>query len=289
MRRTLVQLTSSVLHNSYFQTIASANTYQGFLKGICPPTLNCYACPFAVVSCPIGALQHFAVIRMFPYYLAGALGLFGLASGKLACGWLCPFGLVQDLLAKVSRLKLRLPGILSFGPFVTLGLLAVAVPYATGQPWFSKLCPAGTLQAALPWVLYAPKKYTETVGMEPRKMIGTLFFVKVAILSLTFLAAVFVTRPFCRVFCPMGAILSLFNRISFVRLFVSEESCVRCRDTSSVCPVNINVRESPNHRDCYRCMECAKGCDHIRLGVAFPGAVPQGSKMPDVRLEAGES
>lgn len=265
MRRTYVQIVATLLHNSYIPTIFNANIYQGFLKGICPPTLNCYACPFAVVSCPIGALQHFSVIRMFPYYVAGLLGALGAISGKLACGWICPFGFFQDLIAKITKIKLRLPKPLTYGPFIMLAVLVVAIPYMTGEPWFSKLCPAGTLEAALPWVTHVPSKYVETAGFVPREMIGSLFYIKLVILAAVIVMAVFITRFFCLVFCPMGAILALFNRFSLVQIRVSEESCRECADSTSKCPVHIDVRETPNHRDCYRCMRCAQGCNHIRL------------------------
>jgi ferredoxin-type protein NapH len=269
MKRTVSQIIAALLHNSYFSTIPNAATYQGFFKGICPPTLNCYACPFAVVSCPIGAIQHFSVIRMFPHYVAGLIGFLAVIFGKMPCGWICPFGLLQDLLAKITRIKFRLPRFLTFGPFITLALLVVAIPYLTGEPWFSKLCPAGTLQAALPWVVYAPRKYTETVGLIPREMIGNIFYIKLVILAVIVVASVFFTRIFCLLFCPMGAILALFNRVSVLRLRVAQESCRECSDSSWKCPVNIDVRKTPNHRDCYRCMECARGCDHIQMTTVF--------------------
>jgi ferredoxin-type protein NapH len=269
MKRIVSQIIAALLHNSYFSTISNAATYQGFFKGVCPPTLNCYACPFAVVSCPIGAIQHFSVIRMFPHYVAGLLGFLAVIFGKLPCGWVCPFGLLQDLLAKISKIKLRLPRFLTYSPFITLAVLVVAIPYLTAEPWFSKLCPAGTLQAALPWVVYAPRKYTETVGLIPREMIGNIFYIKIAILAAILVMSVFITRVFCLLFCPMGAILALFNRVSIVRLHVSQESCSECNDSTCKCPVHINVRKTPNHRDCYRCMQCARGCDHIQMTTVF--------------------
>lgn len=276
MKRIVSQIIAALLHNSFFSTISNAATYQGFFKGFCPPTLNCYACPFALVSCPIGALQHFSVIRMFPYYVAGLLGFLAVIVGKLPCGWICPFGLLQDLLARITKRSLRLPRVLTYGPFITLALLVVVVPYLTAEPWFSKLCPAGTLQAALPWVVYAPRKYTETVGLIPREMIGNLFYIKIAILAVIIVSSVFITRVFCLLFCPMGAILALFNRLSIVRLHVSGESCPECADSSSKCPVQINVRKTPNHRDCYRCMECARKCDHIQMTTIFQSSMKSG-------------
>ena len=82
-KRRRVQAVAFLAMNSYF--------FQN-LKGIPCPGMNCYACPAATFACPIGSLQHFAVIRQIPIYLLGVLSLIGILVGRLACGWTCPFG-----------------------------------------------------------------------------------------------------------------------------------------------------------------------------------------------------
>ena len=81
--------------------------WQGPSKQVCVPGLNCYSCPGALGACPIGSLQSFmsgAVLR-FPFYVLGLMILFGLILGRRICGWLCPFGLVQELLYKIPTPK----------------------------------------------------------------------------------------------------------------------------------------------------------------------------------------
>ncbi|MFH1941436.1 MAG: hypothetical protein ABIL68_04970 [bacterium] len=77
-----------ILANSYYKVIATKTIYDGPLKAGCVPFLNCHACPFAVSSCPIGMLQHFAAIRKLPFLLLGFLGVIGITFGRAACGWL---------------------------------------------------------------------------------------------------------------------------------------------------------------------------------------------------------
>ena len=77
--------------------------YQGPSKKICLPGLNCYSCPGAVASCPIGSLQAVISSRnfKFSFYVVGFMVFIGAIFGRFVCGWLCPFGLLQDLLHKI--------------------------------------------------------------------------------------------------------------------------------------------------------------------------------------------
>ena len=90
MRRRIVQLIALLATNSYFPSIKAASFYQGNLKGVCVPVLNCYSCPGAWGSCPIGALQHFIIVRQFPFYVLGILGMLGVFVGRWPCGWVRP-------------------------------------------------------------------------------------------------------------------------------------------------------------------------------------------------------
>ena len=111
--RALVQWGTLILSNAYLGFLKTKQLYQGTLKSVCIPVLNCHSCPSALFACPIGTLQHFMTIRKFPYLLTAYLALIGISVGSLACGWLCPFGLMQYLLYKIKSLKLRIPDRLS--------------------------------------------------------------------------------------------------------------------------------------------------------------------------------
>ena len=209
--RQLMQLAGTVLSNSYVGSFGAKSINTNVLKGGCVPFLNCYACPSALFSCPIGTLQHFSTIRAIPYYLIGFLVLVGLTVGRLACGWLCPFGFLQDLMYKISSPKYKIPDYFKYFKYAVLLLLVIVLPYITGETVFSMICPAGTLTAGIPWALWNPVdaqtgQHVFSTGQ------GVMFFVSLMILIAFLVWFVLTKRPFCRTTCPMGAILSFFNQ-----------------------------------------------------------------------------
>lgn len=264
--RRLTQALGMLAGNGYFTVLFSGHIYKGPLKGICTPFLNCYACPMAVFSCPIGSLQHFMTIRVVPLMLVGTLGMIGAIVGRMGCGWLCPFGLLQDLLYKVPSKKVVIPRLLVRMKYVTLILLVIIIPFATGTPWFSKLCPYGTLTASIPWVLVNPSDpQTGEAAIVPGD-IGSLFAVKLVILGIFLALFVMAKRPFCRTACPLGAIFSLFNRFSVVQLKISD-SCRQCGSCRDRCPVDIQVSEDANSGECIRCLSCTS-CENVKVELS---------------------
>ncbi len=91
---------AALLTNIHLPNFLSGRLYQGNGKRVCVPGLNCYSCPGAAGACPIGAFQ--AVVGSsgfrFCYYITGLLILLGVLLGRFICGFLCPFGWLQELL-----------------------------------------------------------------------------------------------------------------------------------------------------------------------------------------------
>jgi ferredoxin-type protein NapH len=249
VRRVWVQGGAALLFNSYFPT---------WLKHFPCPGLNCHSCPAAVFACPIGGLQHFLAARQVPLYLVGALGLIGLTTGRLSCGWLCPFGLVQDLVHRLPVPKWPPRRQWPWLRFAVLVVLVLALPFLTGEQWFSKLCPAGTLQAGIPWVVMS-----EAV----RSQAGGWFAFKVATLCGLLGWMAITRRPFCRFFCPLGAIYALFNPISLFRVRLDAGACGRCESCRQACPVEIDPPSEVNSMRCIHCLECVRACPSGALHV----------------------
>ncbi len=264
--RRLTQLLSTVLVNSYVGSFYTKTVSTNALKGICVPFLNCYACPTAVFSCPIGTMQHFMAIRAVPFYLLGFIALIGITFGRMACGWVCPFGFLQDLMHKIRSPKFKVPQVLSYMKYVVLILLVIVIPYKTGELWFSKLCPAGTLTAGIPWALWNPTNPVTGQLVLPEGP-GVAFYVALLILFGFLIWFVVSKRPFCKVACPMGAIFSLFNRYSMIRLEASPE-CDGCNTCQANCPMDLNVYVDVDSRECIRCLECTQ-CGHVKLITPF--------------------
>jgi ferredoxin-type protein NapH len=241
-RRWIIQLGSLIVINSYFLP---------WLKRIPCTGLNCYACPAAVFACPIGTLQQFAITHQIPLYTLGILGVVGTLTGRLNCGWFCPFGLVQDWLYKIKIPKLSLSNRFGWIRYAVLVLLVGIIPAITLDSWFSKLCPVGTIEAAIPIV---------ATTAEFRELVGWLFAVKVSILVIFLAAMVFIKRPFCRFACPLGAIYSLFNRFSSLQIKVDSNKCIKCDQCREVCPTDIKIYHNACSSQCIRCLDCIKVC-----------------------------
>ena len=253
--RRYFQLGMSLGANGYLKGFLSKAVYQGSGKGFCVPILNCYACPSAFFSCPLGSLQHFMVVHAVPYYAMGYLGLIGAFVGRMPCGTLCPFGYFQELLYKLSSFKIHVPRYLRSFRFAVLVSLVFVVPWLTAENWFSKLCPMGTLIGGLPWV---------SISSEVRAMIRDLFWIKIALLIFFTASSVVAKRPFCQTTCPLGAIYSLFNRLSVVRLRWDASTCTHCDKCFEVCPMEIKVYEGENTGHCIRCLDCT-ACEAIAV------------------------
>lgn len=261
--RLAVQLVFTIVTNGYLYGFVNGRIYQGKAKYVCLPGLNCYSCPGAIASCPIGALQALLNQQGFqvPFAALGFFFLFGSLMGRLICGWLCPFGLVQDLLYKIpvfhKRKRLPFHRILKLGKYITLILLVgIGSAFLFGGfaklPAFCKyLCPSGTLFGAIP--LLAANDLL-------RGQAGGLFLWKLGILLFLLLLSVKVYRPFCQYLCPLGAIYGLFNRFSLVQIHWEEEKCVSCGACEKACPVSLSVQEISRSPECIRCGKCAEAC-----------------------------
>ncbi|TKJ40761.1 hypothetical protein CEE37_07290 [candidate division LCP-89 bacterium B3_LCP] len=258
----------TLLFNSFWGVISTKMVYGGPLRNACVPGLNCHSCPTALMGCPIGMLQHFSATHRIPWFLIGFLGIIGLISGRFTCGWLCPWGLIQDLLNRFKKLTIPLPRILDFFKYAVLIGVVIIIPYYTYEHWFSKLCPCGALIAGIPWVLWNPIDPEIGISVIDPADIGTLFTIKMWILGIFLLLFLFIKRPFCRVFCPLGAIYALFNRISLVSIEV-DPACASCGQCPAACPANLVVETEANSEECIKCLECTE-CQHVRFVWNWP-------------------
>jgi ferredoxin-type protein NapH len=268
--RRATQLFAVLWANSYLGVFFTRTMYKGPLKASCTPFLNCHACPTATFSCPIGTLQHYMAARRVPFLLVGQVGFVGMLVGRMPCGWLCPVGLIQDLLHGLKLGHVQVSKAWGHVRYVVLGLLVVAIPWLTGEHWFSKLCPQGTLIAALPWVLWNPVDPATGDPVIAADAFRWLFITKMAILGAFVLSSLLIKRPFCRVICPFGLILSFFNRVSLFRLEVSS-TCNHCDVCQKLCPVDIKVYEDANSDQCIRCLDCTACACVTKTGVALGG------------------
>ncbi|MBE5783191.1 MAG: 4Fe-4S binding protein [Clostridiales bacterium] len=276
--RLMIQLIFTALSNGFFTGFLQGKIYQGPMKQFCLPGLNCYSCPGALGSCPIGALQSVLASRNYQmsFYVLGFLMAVGALVGRLVCGFLCPFGLVQDLLHKIplpKKIKIqRLPGegTLKYFKYAVLVIFVVLLPSVAvniigqGDPWFCKyICPSGTLMGGIPLVM---------LGEGFQEAAGALFDWKLSLLILFMLFSMIYYRPFCRFVCPLGAIYGLTNPISFYHYKIDASRCTKCGKCQKACKLGIDPTKTPNSPECIRCGECLRACPH-------------GAILPKIRIE----
>lgn len=268
-KRRLIQIVSTLITNLNIKGAVNNSIYTGPLKKACVPGLNCYSCPLAVSSCPVGSLQ--AVIGStkykFSFYIIGMLIFIGVVLGRVVCGFLCPFGFIQELLNKINTSKFKLPKWTGYIKYFILTVFVILLPVlwmndiGMGDPTFCKyICPVGTLEGGIPLVL---------TNNSLKSAIGFLFEWKVAILIFTIILSIYTFRPFCKVICPLGAIYSLFNPISIYRYSVDKDKCMSCGKCSSVCKMGVEVYKTPNSLECIRCGECKESCPNDAIKTIF--------------------
>ena len=211
----------------------------------CPflvPFVNCPVCP--VITCWGRITSYFWGFWLF-------LPLSAILVGRAFCGWLCPGGFVNQMVGKVSFLKLRVRNL--FSKFAPLGMvfgLAVVlilwfglhnprsmVPIRVGEFWNS--IRLSFEHASLSW------------------LIRTFVVLGLAV------AGLLVANLWCRFACPTGGLLELFKRVALFRIFKTN-ACNDCDDCLRICEMGTR----PDEVNCTNCGDCLKTCpvDAIKFG-----------------------
>lgn len=271
-----IQAVATLLTNIHLPNFAKGGIYQGAGKTVCVPGLNCYSCPAASGACPIGALQSVVGSSKFSfsYYVVGTLILIGVLLGRFVCGFLCPFGWLQEFLHKIPGKKLSTKRLepLTYVKYAVLLFAVVLLPVlivndaGMGDSFFCKyICPMGVLEGAIPLAI---------VNTGIRSALGQLFAWKLVILIAVVVLSVLFYRPFCKWICPLGAFYALMNKVSLLGVQVDQCKCVSCGSCAKACRMDVDVRRSPNHAECIRCGKCISVCPvdavSFRYGLNLP-------------------
>ena len=269
IRRKLIQIAAFGFSNSYIGSFRGGRLYKGSWKNFCNPGINCYSCPAARLACPIGAMQAVGSSAKFSlgFYALGFVLALGVIFGRAICGFICPFGFIQELLHKIPSPKKRIYKPLTYIKYVLLVVFVVLIPalvtdnFGLGVRAFCEyICPAGTLEGGIPMLLTHP---------ELRAQLGGLFILKAIILIVTVIGCVICCRFFCKVMCPLGAIYGLLNKVSLYRVHINHEGCVSCGKCSSICPMDVDPVAKPDSAECIRCGKCAAACPVKAISIGF--------------------
>lgn len=272
-RRWLAQWLTFVFSRLGVLRVAGVWPVQRCTAGVFP-FLNCHACEMATGACPVGTLQLSLANLRFPSLTLGTILAAGLSTGAMACGWLCPMGMICDIVDKVSLRRLRIPAAAGAARLV---ILAAVVLLCLGYGlwghtdprlnYCSTLCPAGQVLGLAPYYLTTGLPGIEALFAQPAQhstgliILGLHGLALVAMVALTLLTF---GRAFCRYLCPLGAALGLFNTHALVQVVHRPAACTGgdCRLCTEECPVQIDLRQRSLlvQSACIRCGRCVKAC-----------------------------
>ena len=223
LTRRLAQFCSAILYNCNLISDIPAKYIN---SEFCVPGLNCRYCPASVAGCPLNFMQRLFAEGMenLPIRMLCWLLLLALAFGRLICGWLCPFGLAQDLLDKIPAPKIQKnewTRRLSYLKYILFAVFIVAVPFGfyLGGKRALAFC-----QYVCPNMPFSNFFMTLATGGAIRPYM--IYNYRFLILAAVILLSVFMFRPFCRFICPLGAFYGLFNKAALLSVKVDDANII---------------------------------------------------------------
>jgi len=266
------------------------------------PILISLGNPAKTVGDAFSALQYSLYEMMFPWLPIAAFLLTAVFTGRSLCGWVCPFGFIQDLLAYLKRkhtrvsvethrvavkIKYFLLGVILLVSITLSASLAAGTgggyakalgPFAPAP--FNALGPADTLFGVIPKIALdlsygvSEKTFFELIG--GIASFPALFWVRIFILGAVFVVAVYVPRSWCKYFCPNGALMAILSKFSFLGLKRDILKCTKsgCRECVDACPMHIRIIDLPwekfNDSECIYCLRCVDACPAKAIKLKFP-------------------
>ena len=194
------------------------------------------------------------------------------------CGWLCPFGALQELLSKLARV-VRLP---QWSPSFR----------AHRRLWPLKYVALAVLTIA---ALHGLQTMAIAEEIEPFKTVISLRMDRtwpyVAFALVILAAGLFVERAFCRFLCPLGAAMAIGGKLRlrrFTSLKRRQECGSPCQLCAKRCPIQaIEPSGKINMDECFYCLDCqvihndATVCPPLvyeaKRNRKLPGAAPNGT------------
>jgi polyferredoxin/ferredoxin len=230
-----------------------ASTLMGELQ-VVPVNLFSRLNPLQAVAAMIGGRE------LILLYLPALLTVVAtLLFGRVWCGWICPFGAILELFGRTGRIiKWQNLRDLKYVVLFTVVVMAIF-----GSLAFMYFEPITILVRGLT-ALFRPA--VELFQAEESTFL-TFFGFNWWLFAIPFALVImlnFIERRFwCRYLCPLGALVGLGSKISWIKRLVDQKSCVQCGDCAELCTMGAisdkhEFKSDP--AECILCMDCAAPC-----------------------------
>ncbi len=238
--------------------------------------------------------------------------------GRFFCGFICPFGTIHHAVSNVKpalkgermvlanqktpgqRLKYLLLIILLVGGLIGLNLAGLFDPISL---LFRALAQAvlpglGTgLREFFNWMANSDLKILNRLSYRGEDLVAPIFgyahqaYRTAWFIGLIFLVILFLNRIrprfWCRILCPLGALLGIFSRISILRLAKDEDKCTNCQLCSKSCQGAASPMPGQDweNAECLLCFNCFDSCPEDALSFRFKWS-PKLNPGPDMGRRA---
>ncbi len=243
---------------------------------------------------------HTIIDGKVPWFFLGLLGLFGLFTSRIFCGWVCPTGFIQDLFGglageKTKRMKIETDKDLKKFKYIILFVWAVlfiplGIFFTTSPNQYSNYGQAlGSLFEKPLWPISLSEfifvSFPELIqsimeGTNASGIFGGMSNLQIVLLFvylLVLILSVFWPRFYCRFVCPFAAGTAIFSRFALLKLRRMPTRCPgrkECGICEQVCPMQIRILDEPydgftGKGECILCLECMEKCPHDAIKWKF--------------------
>lgn len=279
------------INSLYYFLNDSVSFFQTYLPAF--PIEQSVASPFTTIPGVLDILQLRTTSPEFPYLEIAIIFLTAAFLGRFFCGWVCPFGFFQDILAFIPIKKYEpspptnkdlgqikyyiLGAILLLVSWVGISKargVGEAIVQALGAysrvPW-AVISPVDTIETFLP-ALLENERFFRLIEKYRFLDLPAFFWMRIIFLIVVILVSLFIRRGYCRYFCPTGALMGLLSKYSLLHFKINTVRCTNCKVCESVCPMGIRfLRDGPiiKSPECIYCGNCWAKCPEKAIRPSF--------------------